>query len=91
MMNFDNAIYETTSAYPDYVGACRKVENTDENEPCWLVTFQERNIGGKELLIEVILRDGGIVMSILSARHLTHTEMTNLANTFTRYLEITPE
>lgn len=88
MMNFDNAISDTMYLFPDFVGACRKIENTDENEPCWLVTFQERNIGGKEVLIEVILRDGGIVMSVLGSWHLGHSEMTRIVDAFTRHLEI---
>ena len=88
-MNFDNAIHETMDAFPDFVGNCRKTSDTSDGEPCWLVTFEERSIGGKELTIEVILRDSGIVMSVLIARHLKHTEMANIVNTFTNHLEIT--
>jgi hypothetical protein len=90
-MNFDNAISDTMNDYPELVGSVRQMHNTDEDEPCWFVTFQERNIAGKEVHIEVILRDGGIVVSILGAWHMSQTASRNVTNTFTNYLQLTPE
>jgi hypothetical protein len=90
-MNFDNAIVDTMLVYPDFVGTVRKTDNTPENEPCWIVTFEEPSVSGKEVQLEVILRDGGIVISILAAFHISQTLARNIANTFTNNLEITPE
>lgn len=87
-MNFDNAISDTMYAHSDYVGNCRKGENTPDNEERWLVTFEERSVNGKEMLLEVILRDGGIVISIMDWKHMTKTEARNITNTFTSYLTL---
>jgi hypothetical protein len=87
-MNFDNAIADTLYVFPDFVGNCRKGENTPENELRWLVTFEETSVNGKELLLEVILRDGGIVMSLLDWKHMTKTEAKNITNVFTSYLTL---
>jgi hypothetical protein len=87
-MNFDNAIADTMYAHSDYVGNCRKGENTPDNEERWFVTFEERSVNGKEMLLEVILRDGGIVISILDWKHMTKTEARNITNTFTNYLTL---
>lgn len=90
-MNFDNAIVDTMLAFPAFVGSVRKTDNTADDEPCWLVTFEERSINGKEILLEVILRDGGIVASVLGSWHITHIETRNVVNTFLNNLELTPE
>jgi hypothetical protein len=90
-MNFDNAIVDTMLVFPDFVGTCRKTDDTADNEPCWLVTFEERSVNGKEVQIEVILRDGGIVASILGTWHIAQSDARAIANTFINNLEFTPE
>ncbi len=88
-MNFDNAISDTLCNFPGFVGNCRKGENTPENELRWLVTFEEEtSVSGKEVLLEVILRDGGIVTSIMDWKHMTKTEAKNITNVFMSYLTL---
>jgi hypothetical protein len=87
-MNFDNAIADTLYAFSDLVGNCRVGDKTPENEELWLVTFQETSVNGKEVVLEVILRDGGIVMSVLDWKHMTKTEARNIANTFMKHLRL---
>lgn len=87
-MNFDNAISDTMYAFPDFVGTCRKGENTPENELRWLVTFEETGVNGKELLLEVLLRDGCIVMSLMDWKHMAKAEARNITSVFSGYLTL---
>ena len=87
-MNFDNAISETLYAFSDLVGSCRVGDKTPENEERWLVTFEETSVNGKEVVLELILRDGGIVMSVMDWTHMTQTQARNIANTFIKHLRL---
>lgn len=95
-MNFDNAISDTVETHPDFVGYYAQVADTPENEPCWVVKFEriipnDMSARSGMLTLEVILRDGGIVASLLEHIALNLDERTNLLNTFLNCLEIIPE
>ena len=86
-MNFDNAISDTTTEFPDFTGTYEKIENTDHNEPRWVVRFFNTQIP-KFLLIEVIERDGGVVMSVLERSNINLRETTAIMEAFTEHIRI---
>ena len=86
-LNIDNALTDTQERLPQLVRTTHyAVSNTPENEPLWLVSFTgHRN----ELLVaEVILRDDGIVMSVLNTFGYDTREVSRIMEAFTELLNI---
>lgn len=81
-LNIDNALSDTTEDFPGYTAHYTKVDGL------WLVHFTGPQ--NQKILIEVLIRDGGIVMSILNSKNMNRTEMEDIVNTFTSHLEIIP-
>ena len=92
-MNFDNAIADTAALHPGFDGRYLQVENTPNNERRWLVVFTdlERTTGTKGLEIEVILRNNGIVMSVMKAENMHAREVAVFMDDFADNLNLTPE
>jgi hypothetical protein len=92
-MNFDNAIIDTVALHPGFDGRYLQVENTPNNERCWRVVFTdlERTNGPTGLEIEVILRDNGIVMSVMQVDNMSRSEVAVFMDDFADTLNLTPE
>ena len=92
-MNFDNAIADTVALHPGFDGRHLQVENTPNNERRWLVVFTdlERTTGTKGLEIEVILRNNGIVMSVMKVENMHAREVAVFMDDFADNLNLTPE
>ena len=92
-MNFDNAIIDTIALHPGFDGRHLQVENTPNNERRWRVVFTdlERKNGPTGLEIEVILRDNGIVMSVMQVDNMTRSEVAVFMDDFADNLNLTPE
>lgn len=82
-LNIDNALSDTMERFPGYVAHFTKTDGL------WLVHFTGPQ--SKKILVEVLIRDGGIVMSVLNSKNMDRKEIENLMNTFTGYLEIISE
>jgi hypothetical protein len=82
-LNIDNALSDMTEDFPGYTAHYTKVEGL------WLVHFTGPR--GQKILIEVLIRDGGIVMSILNSKNMDRTEIEDIMNAFTDHLEIISE
>jgi hypothetical protein len=92
-MNFDNAILDTIAFHPTFDGRYLQVENTDNNEPRWHVVFTELDAPTrpKGLEIEVVLRNNGIVMSVIKSVNMTPREIAIFMDDFADNLNLTPE
>jgi hypothetical protein len=86
-LNIDNALTDTHERLPQLIRTTHyAVSKTPENEPLWLVSFTgHRN----ELLVaEVVLRDDGIVMSVLDTFGYDPREVSRIMEAFTELLNI---
>jgi len=92
-MNFDNAIIDTVAEHPGFDGRYLQVENTDNNERRWRVVFtdMERTALPRGFEIEVILRNNGIVMSVMQVDNMTQREISVFMDDFADNLNLTPE
>lgn len=92
-MNFDNAILDTVALHPGFDGRYLQVENTPNNERRWRVVFadMERTNGPTGLEIEIILRNDGIVMSVMKAENMSAREVAVFMDDFADNLNLTPE
>jgi len=82
-LNIDNALSDMTEDFPGYAAHYTKVDGL------WLVHFTGPR--GQKILIEVLIRDGGIVMSILNFKNMERKEIDDIMNAFTDHLEIISE
>jgi len=82
-LNIDNALSDTLERFPGYTAHFTKTGGL------WIVHFAGPQ--SQKILVEVLIRDGGIVMSILNSKNMDRKDIENLMNTFTGYLEIISE
>jgi hypothetical protein len=85
-LNIDNALSDTQERLPNLIGTTNyTVDKTPENEPLWLVDFGHHN---DLLVVEVILRDNAIVMSVLNTFGYDPKEVTRIMGVFMELLNI---
>jgi hypothetical protein len=85
-LNIDNALVDTQERLPKLIDTTHyTVGKTAENEPLWLVDFGHYN---ELLVVEVILRDNAIVMSVLDVFGYDPREVTRIMGVFMELLNI---
>jgi hypothetical protein len=86
-LNLEAALDNTQDLLPELIhDSIYSLGATPEKEPLWLVDFMGKY--GECLVVEVIIRDGGIVLSVLNTIGYTPREVVDIMNTFTEALQI---
>lgn len=83
-INIDNALAETCDAL-HYTATYVEIL---EPEHTWVVNF--RNKHDEKVQVEILIRDGGLVMSVLSVHDVNHRDLQTLMDMFSDKLNIIP-
>lgn len=86
-LNFENALSDTAAVFPYFKTKYERTANTPMNEPRWMVIFKTEN-EDKQIVVEVILRDEAIIMSVLNTYNVKVHSLSRLMNLFEEKLKL---
>jgi hypothetical protein len=86
-LNLENALSDTTEVFPQFKSSYERTQNTHLNEPRWMVVFKSEN-EDKQILVEVILREGAIILSVLNVFNVKVYTLSRMMNLFEEKLKV---
>lgn len=87
-LNLENALTDTVTVFPYFKKTSyERTQNTPMNEPRWIVVFKTEN-EDKQVMVEAIIRDEAIILSVLNTFNVKFNSLTRLMNLFEEKLKI---
>jgi hypothetical protein len=86
-LNLENALTDTVAVFPYFKTSYERTQNTPMNEPRWIVVFKTEN-EDKQVMVEAIIRDEAIILSVLNTFNVKFNSLTRLMNLFEEKLKI---
>ena len=86
-LNLENALSDTVEIFPYFKTSYERTQNTDLNEPRWIVVFKTEN-EDKQVIVEAIIRDEAIILSVLNTFNVKFNSLSRLMNLFEEKLKM---